>query len=92
MPKSKPAPGYFTLLYFATAASFTKKVSEALPAPISPRGLFGLLEDRYPGITHKVLDSCALTINLEYVDLNDLEEEMIKEGDEVAIIPPVSSG
>jgi len=39
-----------------------------------------------------VLDSCALTVNLEYVDLDDLEEEMIKEGDEVAIIPPVSSG
>ncbi len=92
MPKSKAAPGHFTLLYFATAFSFTKKVSEAFPAPVSPRGLYKLLEDRYPGIKHKVLDSCALTVNLEYVDLDDLEEEMIKEGDEVAIIPPVSSG
>lgn len=48
-------------------------------------------------MTKAVLDSCAVTVNLEYVDV---EEEggkekagvVIQEGDEVAIIPPVSSG
>ena len=48
-------------------------------------------------MTKAVLESCAVTVNLEYVDV---EEEngreragvVIKEGDEVAIIPPVSSG
>ena len=44
-----------------------------------------------------VLDSCAVTVNLEYVDVEveGGEEEagvVINEGDEVAIIPPVSSG
>lgn len=59
--------------------------------------LFAAVEEKYPGIKHKVLESSALTINLEYVDV---EEETAKgesgmtinNGDEVAIIPPVSSG
>jgi molybdopterin converting factor small subunit len=44
----------------------------------------------------KVLESCLVTINLEYVDIPEAAggdtEIVIKEGDEVAIIPPVSSG
>lgn len=60
---------------------------------MSPRELFDLLESRYGGIRAKVLDSCALTINLEYVDLEEESGQvMIQAGDEVAIIPPVSSG
>jgi molybdopterin converting factor small subunit len=91
-----PAKGHFSILYFAAAASFTAKSTEELPAPVKARDLFSLLEARYSGITPKVLSSCAFTVNLEYVDVDgddspqwDLE---IKEGDEVAIIPPVSSG
>ena len=72
-----------------------------------------MLERQYPGIGKAVLDSCAVTVNLEYVDVGqqseprqpretkgEKEEEegkkgevaMINIGDEVAIIPPVSSG
>lgn len=44
----------------------------------------------------KVLESCLVTLNLEYVDLTefatDAADIIIKEGDELAIIPPVSSG
>jgi len=42
----------------------------------------------------KVLESCLVTINLEYVDMpeNGDKGQVINEGDEVAIIPPVSSG
>lgn len=94
----KPPSGHFNLLYFASANTFTQKQLEPLPAPLPLRKLFATLEDRYPGIKAKVLDSCLITINLSYVDVpeesdeDDADEPMIKAGDEVAIIPPVSSG
>ncbi len=96
----------FTILYFAAASTYTNKTSELLPAPLPLRSLFSTLESRYPNITPKVLKSCAVTINLEYVDL-DLDSDgdiasngasendggaVIQAGDEVGIIPPVSSG
>lgn len=66
-----------------------------LPAPLSLSKLFDTLEERYGGIKTKVLDSCLVTINLNYVGMPDHSSDggiTIKEGDEVAIIPPVSSG
>lgn len=87
----------FKLLYFASASSFTHRESEDLPAPMELKNLYPLLESRYPGMTEKILQSCALTVNLEYVDLEDeaagsAPPVTIQPGDEVAIIPPVSSG
>lgn len=92
MTGTQPPSGHFSLLYFASAATYTKKASEFLPGPSCPRRLFEELETRYPGIKAKVLDSSALTVNLEYVDVDEADESIIKPGDEVAIIPPVSSG
>ncbi|MCJ1479957.1 hypothetical protein MMC06_000111 [Schaereria dolodes] len=102
MATSKKIPaGQFNMLYFASAMSFTKKTSEHLPAPLELIKLFDTLEAKYPGIKQKVLDSCAVTVNMNYIDVkgdNDDEFQnasstrMIQEGDEVAIIPPVSSG
>ncbi len=89
-------PGHFKILYFASASSYTQKASEALAAPLSLRKLFPTLEERYRGVKARVLESCLVTINLEYVDVppedGGNDEVMIREGDEVAIIPPVSSG
>ena len=99
LPKAQP--GHFRLLYFASAASFIRKDSDVFPAPLPVRDLFSFLENKYPGITKAVLLSSAVTINLDYVDIDedkhkqiqsDLEVITIKAGDEVAIIPPVSSG
>lgn len=92
MARERPPAGHFKLLYFASATTFTKKNSEVLQAPSSPRKLFNILEEKYPGITDKILRSSALTVNLEYIDLDDHAEQEIKEGDEVAVIPPVSAG
>ncbi|KAF2727488.1 hypothetical protein EJ04DRAFT_517216 [Polyplosphaeria fusca] len=94
MSAAKAPPGHFSILYFAAASSFTGKSSEHLPAPVSARSLFDELEQRYPGMRDKVLGSCAVTVNLEYVDVEDGEDadRAIEAGDEVAIIPPVSSG
>jgi len=82
----------FNLLYFASASSFTRKTTESFDAPSTAAKLFETLEKKYPGIKEKILGSCALTVNLDYVDLDAPEEVVIKAGDEVAVIPPVSSG
>jgi molybdopterin converting factor small subunit len=96
MAPSKAPAGHFSILYFAAASTFTKKTSEHLPAPVKARDLFAVLEERYPGVKQNVLASCAVTVNMEYVDIDDEDaadlDKVIKEGDEVAIIPPVSSG
>jgi molybdopterin converting factor small subunit len=96
MAPAKAPAGHFAILYFAAASTFTGKTSEHLPAPVRARELFAMLEERYPGIKDRVLSSCAMTVNLGYVDVDedgaeDADKE-IGEGDEVAIIPPVSSG
>ncbi|RDW67786.1 molybdopterin synthase sulfur carrier subunit [Coleophoma cylindrospora] len=96
MSSSTKAPaGHFTILYFASASSHTSKSSEFIAAPLPISKLFPKLEDQYQGFKAKVLDSSLVTVNLEYVDIPDTptdDEFIIKEGDEVAIIPPVSSG
>lgn len=95
MSPSKAEPGYFILLYFASAASYTAKDSEMIKAPLPLSSLFDYLENNYKGIKSAILDSCLVTVNLEYVDMpdgSDAEGLIIKEGDEIAIIPPVSSG
>ncbi|KAF7913788.1 uncharacterized protein EAF01_000194 [Botrytis porri] len=88
--------GQFTVLYFATASSYTSKDSETFAAPLPLSRLFETLEDRYNGMKDNVLRSCLVTVNLEYVDVpetgSDGTDVIIKDGDEVAIIPPVSSG
>lgn len=96
---SRTPPGYFNILYFAAASSFTKKSSEQLKSPVLFKDLFNVLEDQYPGFKKAVLNSCAVTINLNYVDIDEAKadggestESTIHDGDEVAIIPPVSSG
>lgn len=107
-PKSDPnTTQTFTILYFAAASSYTNLSCENLPAPLSLKKLFPTLESRYPGITAKVLKSCAVTVNLEYVDIEEDTTSVpeqgqdsntpppgftIRAGDEVGIIPPVSSG
>lgn len=92
MSAPKAPAGHFTILYFAAASSLTKREHEHLPAPLRTCALYDELEKRYPGITEKVLSSSALTVNLDYVDVEDAGESTINERDEVAIIPPVSSG
>lgn len=89
----------FKILYFAACSSYTSLSSETLPAPLPISKLYSTLEAKYPGITEKVLRSSLVTVNLEYVDIphghgakEDQEEVVIQAGDEVAIIPPVSSG
>lgn len=89
--------GCFTILYFASASSYTSTDSETLQAPLPISKLFDTLDERYAGFKAKVLESCLVTVNLEYVDMSHDaagagNQITIQAGDEVAIIPPVSSG
>jgi len=95
MSTSKAPPGHFKILYFGPAENHTRKASENLPAPLPIGKLFSTLEEKYGGIKVNLLESCLITVNLEYIEVPEDENEegiMIQEGDEVAIIPPVSSG
>ena len=91
MASSNTPAGHFKILYFAAASAYTAKNDEALVAPLDVTELFQALEELYPGIKAKILASCAVTVNLEYVD-SDEKGVVIQAGDEVAIIPPVSGG
>lgn len=92
----KPPKGHFRVLYFASAGSFTTQESDHFTAPMTVRKLLETLEEKYPGIRAKVLDSSLVTVNLNYVEVPEKDDDpnqvTIEEGDEVAIIPPVSSG
>jgi molybdopterin converting factor small subunit len=92
MPVPKPPAGHFNVLYFASARSYTSKDYDCLPAPLPLQDLASQLEQRYRGLQAQVLNSCLITVNLEYVDVVEDGTREIREGDEVAIIPPVSSG
>ncbi|KAL3465195.1 hypothetical protein BJX64DRAFT_275311 [Aspergillus heterothallicus] len=95
--KRKMSPT-FQIHYFASAFSYTGKNTERLPAPLPLSSLFSTLEALYPGIKQKVLNSCSVSLGDEYVDVPDPADGegdgkvVIQDGDEVAIIPPVSSG
>jgi small subunit ribosomal protein S28e len=90
-PVPEPAPGHFNVLYFATASTFTGKDHEMLPASLRLGDLFSQLEETYPGFA-RILDSCLVTRNLDYVDPGEQADVMIQDRDEIAILPPVSSG
>ncbi|KAK3618452.1 hypothetical protein LTR56_024629 [Elasticomyces elasticus] len=97
MSTPKAPTGHFTLLYFASATSFTRKQHDFFAAPLPLAKLYEAVEEKYPGIKAKVLESSALTVNLDYVDVEEEVQKgdkglVIQAGDEVAIIPPVSSG
>jgi len=97
MSTGKAPAGHFTVLYFAAASSITQRSQEHFPAPMTIGELFDRLDTTYSGIKERVIASSAVTINLDYVDVDEAGSDRglqmkIQEGDEVAIIPPVSSG
>ncbi len=77
------------VLYFSSIKDKLKKNQETieLEQSISLADLISNLKQKYPEIS-KNLDNVMVAVNEEYVD----KDYSLKEGDVVALIPPVSGG
>lgn len=93
-PQQSNAPSMtFTVLYFAGAKDIAGVESETMYSPSTtlPISEFpNLLLAKHPKLS-SILPTCMLSINLEYIDKTDADIS-IKQGDQVAVIPPVSGG
>ena len=58
-----------------------------LPGGAAASAATDVLRERYPGLS-ELLPRAAVAVNREYVDAGT----MLKDGDELALIPPVSGG
>ncbi|KAI8463979.1 MAG: ThiamineS/Molybdopterin converting factor subunit 1 [Monoraphidium minutum] len=80
------------VLYFARsreAAGGAGEEALELPEGSTTAQLLDLLRGRHPAL-ESVLRACVLAVNQEYVGLDAALP--LKEGDEVALIPPLSGG
>lgn len=79
------------VLYFAKSREVVGKTEEAvqLPAPATAGALQRHLVTAYPEL-ESVLKSCVFALNQEYVQMSDSVQ--LSNGDEVAVIPPLSGG
>lgn len=74
----------------------TKQPAPALlpqvPAPCTTDQLTSLLLAKYPGLAELLPGGACLAVNLEYVPPDAGEPTLLRDGDEVALIPPISGG
>ena len=82
------------VLFFAKARELVG-ISEAtvdIPARCGVRRVSELLEERFPQLC-PLERRFILALNEEYVDTDDGDEELVtKDGDRLAVIPPISGG
>jgi molybdopterin synthase sulfur carrier subunit len=78
-----------TVKFFATAADVVqqRQLKMEVKCPQSVSGFLDILCSEHPGL-EKLRSAMRVAVNHEYVQ----EEALIHDGDEVAIIPPVSGG
>jgi len=84
-----------TVLYFAAASTATNLTEELVPLPDDDPFLLSslpaLLVARHPGtVLEKVLQGSQWSVDAEMVD--DPETTVLRGGEEVAVICPVSGG
>ena len=89
------------LLLFASTrecigkSSITIKLAEADKNNISLKTLLLSVEKEYPELNESpqnLLSHCSIALNENYILPEDFEDTVLKEGDEVALLPPVSGG
>ena len=77
------------ILYFSSLKDRLGKQTEKidLPENSTVQNLISILREKYPNISDS-LDNVMFALNEEYVD----KDSPLKDGDTVALIPPVSGG
>jgi molybdopterin synthase sulfur carrier subunit len=77
------------VLYFSSIKDKLKKNFEEIDIKekATVKELINVLKEKYPQIKEN-LDKALVAVNEEYAD----DETVLKEGDTVALIPPVSGG
>ncbi|XP_029940916.1 molybdopterin synthase sulfur carrier subunit isoform X2 [Salarias fasciatus] len=81
------------VLYFARSAELTGLKEEqlvAVPTELSSRDLWGLLLQRHPRLS-LLQDHVVLAIRQQFVAIGD-QLVSLGDGDEVAVVPPLSGG
>ena len=74
-------------LFAAAADAAGRRLIEGDWAGLTPAQLLQVLQEQYPGLG-KVAPVLAIAVNREYAT----PDQILQEGDEVALIPPVSGG
>ena len=89
-------PKPLTLLFFASASSATTLSTLSYPLPSSPNpytlsSLGADLAKRFPKLA-AVLETSSWAVNEEMVGEEEAEGWVLKGGETVAVLPPVSGG
>ena len=79
-----------TLLFFATLRSLTgiKKLELELPPDSRVADLKTVVGEQFPQVAPALVETVLVSVNREYAD----DEQIIPDGAEVALFPPVSGG
>ena len=79
-----------TVLFFATLRSLTGIKSLKLTLPLESRvaDLKQVVAERFPQVAPALVETVLVSVNREYAD----DQQIIPNGAEVALFPPVSGG
>ncbi|KAF9520860.1 hypothetical protein BS47DRAFT_410421 [Hydnum rufescens UP504] len=101
-PMELPAKASITVLYFAGALTATGLFSETIPIPLDAGGgtpglplsnLSSILSERHSKSNlRSILETSAWSVDTEMIDPDDVSTIILKGGEEVAVICPVSGG
>ncbi|KAJ8659253.1 molybdopterin converting factor, subunit 1 [Lichtheimia ornata] len=84
------------VLYFAGAHDITHIKNEEIAIPPQSawtlEALLTQLVQKYGDELAKLFEQCMFAVNMEAIDKDNTRHVILKPGDEIGIIPPVSGG
>jgi len=83
-----------TILFFARAREIAQTSSQTLSISETDATIAGVRAALITAIPElaSALPSAVFALNLNYVAVNDEARTSVREGDEIAVIPPISGG